>query len=193
MPAFCVNESGWTLGAAALPSLHFDLRPNPADISLVVIHNISLPPGEFCTGCVPRFFTDRLDLSEHPTFESLRNLRVASHFLIERSGLVTQFVSCNARAWHAGLSSFEGRPRCNDFSIGIEVEGSDFEPFEDAQYQALAGLLPALASRYPIRAVAGHSDIAPGRKTDPGPFFEWERVKLPELAARGVAFPFLAA
>lgn len=189
-PEFSVNEAGWTTGAVALPSLHFDLRPDPRDISLVVIHNITLPPGRFGTGCVQRFFTDRLDLSEDPSFASLEGLRVASHFLVERSGLVTQFLSCNARGWHAGLSSFEGRSRCNDFSIGIEVEGTDFVDFESPQYAAVNGLLAALAARYPIHAVAGHSDIAPGRKTDPGPFFDWSRVMTPALAARGVRFPF---
>lgn len=195
MPApssrFLVNEAGWTLGAIARPSLHFDLRPDPADISLVVIHYITLPPGRFGTGCVERFFTDELDLSEDPSFESLQGLRVASHFFVSRPGLVTQFLSCAARGWHAGVSSFEGRERCNDFSIGIELEGTGSTPFEEAQYEALSGLLAALASRYPIRAVAGHSDIAPGRKADPGPFFEWRRAMTPELLARGVRFPFL--
>ena len=128
-----------------------------------------------------------------PTFESLRDLHVASHFLIERTGTVTQFLPCTARGWHAGISSFEGRSRCNDFSIGIEVEGTDFCPFEEAQYAALVRLARAIILRYPIRAVAGHSDIAPGRKTDPGPFFDWSRLAVPEILGCGVSFPFFKA
>ena len=140
-----------------------------------------------------RFFTDRLSVDEHPTFESLRDLHVTSHFLIERTGTVTQFLPCTARGWHAGISSFEGRSRCNDFSIGIEVEGTDFCPFEEAQYAALVRLARAIILRYPIRAVAGHSDIAPGRKTDPGPFFDWSRLAVPEILGCGVSFPFFKA
>ena len=130
---------------------------------------------------------------ERPAFESLRDLHVASHFLIERTGTVTQFLPCTARGWHAGISSFEGRSRCNDFSIGIEIEGTDFCPFEEAQYAALVKLARAIILRYPIRAVAGHSDIAPGRKTDPGPFFDWSRLAVPEILGCGVSFPFFKA
>ena len=190
---FRIDSSGWTEGAVRIPSLHFDLRPDPSDISLIVIHNISLPPCQFGTGCVQRFFTDRLDLGEHPSFSSLRSLRVASHYFVERTGLVTQFLSCDVRGWHAGVSSFFGRTGCNDFSIGIEVEGSDFEPFCPQQYEALNALTEAIASRYPIRAIAGHSDIAPGRKTDPGPYFQWEKVMTPGLLGRGIRFPFASS
>ncbi|MCI6530995.1 MAG: 1,6-anhydro-N-acetylmuramyl-L-alanine amidase AmpD [Mesosutterella sp.] len=191
-PRFEIGPEGWALGALAMPSLHFDLRPDPLDVSLIVVHNITLPPGRFGTGCVQRFFTGRLGLNEDPSFESLRGLRVASHFFIERSGLVIQFLSCAVRGWHAGRSCFEGRPRCNDFSVGIELEGTDFEPFEDIQYESLAAVMEALARRYPIRAAAGHSNIAPGRKTDPGPYFDWSRVMTRALLERGVAFPFAA-
>ena len=139
-PSFRISDEGWAEGAVRCPSTHSDERPAGSPIDLLVIHNISLPPGEFGTGCVQRFFTDRLSVDEHPTFESLRDLHVASHFLIERTGTVTQFLPCTARGWHAGISSFEGRSRCNDFSIGIEVEGTDFCPFEEAQYAALVRL-----------------------------------------------------
>ena len=189
---FRIDSAGWADGAVRIPSLHFDLRPDPADISLLVIHTISLPPCVFGTGCVQRFFTDRLSLTEHPSFDSLRSLRVASHFFIERTGLVTQFLSCDVRGWHAGVSCFEGRTSCNDFSIGIEVEGSDFEPFCHEQYEALNALTEAIVSRYPIRAVVGHSDIAPGRKTDPGPFFRWADIMTAGLIRRGIRFPFAA-
>ena len=192
-PSFRISDEGWAEGAVRCPSTHSDERPAGSPIDLLVIHNISLPPGEFGTGCVRRFFTDRLSVDEHPTFESLRDLHVTSHFLIERTGTVTQFLPCTARGWHAGISSFEGRSRCNDFSIGIEVEGTDFCPFEEAQYAALVRLARAIILRYPIRAVAGHSDIAPGRKTDPGPFFDWSRLAVPEILGCGVSFPFFKA
>ena len=188
---FEIDAGGWAEGAIRCPSEHFDERPEGAPLDLLVIHNITLPPGEFGTGCVQRFFTGRLDLAEHPTFESLRGIRVASHFLIERTGRVTQFVACLKRGWHAGVSLFEGRERCNDFSIGIEVEGTDFVGFEPVQYEALRALAIAILRRYPIRAIAGHSDIAPGRKTDPGPFFDWSRLAVPEILGLGVRFPYL--
>lgn len=145
-PSFRISDEGWAEGAVRCPSTHSDERPAGSPIDLLVIHNISLPPGEFGTGCVQRFFTDRLSVDEHPTFESLRDLHVASHFLIERTGTVTQFLPCTARGWHAGISSFEGRSRCNDFSIGIEVEGTDFCPFEEAQYASLVRLARASSS-----------------------------------------------
>lgn len=145
-------------------------------IELVVIHSISLPPGEFGGDAVSELFTNRLDWDAHPYFQSIRGLEVSAHFFIRRDGSLIQFVPCARRAWHAGKSSWLGRERCNDFSVGIELEGTDDQPFTDAQYAALIPLLAALKAAYPIRAVIGHSDIAPGRKTDPGPHFAWQRL-----------------
>jgi AmpD protein len=157
-------------------------------IDLLVIHNISLPPGQFGGPFIADLFTNCLNCDADPYFEQLRAMRVSAHFLIRRDGQLMQFVSAEARAWHAGASSFQGRERCNDFSIGIELEGSDFVPFEQRQYDSLAALTCALQQRYPLKHVAGHEHIAPGRKTDPGPFFDWniyrQRVeKLQEAAA----------
>lgn len=152
------------------------MRPEGGDISLLVIHNISLPPGQFGSGCVQQFFCGRLDHAAHPYFSGIAGLRVSAHFLIERNGSVTQFVSCLHRAWHAGQSSFAGRDDCNDFSIGVELEGTDDQPFTDAQYESLLELSQALARAYPLitrERITGHEHIAPGRKTDPGPFFDW--------------------
>ena len=161
------------------PSPNFNERPD-GEISLLVIHNISLPPGQFATGKVQAFFQNRLDVTEHPYFEGIKALRVSAHFLIERDGQITQFVSCLDRAWHAGISSFEGREACNDFSLGIELEGTDDQPFTDAQYQALIALIRQLQQHYPQitpQRIYGHSDVAPGRKTDPGPCFDWARFR----------------
>jgi AmpD protein len=141
----------------------------------LIIHNISLPPNEFSGDGIERLFMNTLDVNSHPYYTQLRGLRVSSHFLIRRNGTITQYVSCRYRAWHAGVSCWKGRERCNDFSIGIEMEGSDFEPFTDAQYFRLAYLTRRLKRAYPIQDIVGHSDIAPGRKTDPGPFFDWKR------------------
>ena len=152
-------------------------RPAGEDISLVVLHNISLPPFEYGNGAVEKLFTNRIRAEEHPFFSILTPLRVSSHFFIERTGQVVQFVSCDQMAYHAGVSSFRGRDKCNAFSIGIELEGCDFEPFTEAQYAALADLLRSLQQAYPIEAVCGHQDIAPGRKTDPGHFFDWPRLE----------------
>lgn len=152
-----------------------DARPDDTSPSLLVVHNISLPPDCFGTGDIERLFTNTLDFDADPFYATIRGLRVSAHFLIARDGELIQFVSTQARAWHAGQSSFAGRVRCNDFSIGVELEGSDAVPFECAQYHTLAALTAALRARYPIDAVAGHADIAPGRKTDPGPFFDWIR------------------
>lgn len=170
---FRVHEDGWAEDVVRMPSPNHDARADGTEVGLLVIHNISLPPGQFGGASIPDLFCNRLDCDAHPYFDRLRALRVSSHFLIRREGEVLQFVSANDRAWHAGVSSFEGRERCNDFSIGIEVEGSDFEPFEAAQYASLAALTRSLCLRYPLAAVAGHEHIAPGRKTDPGPFFDW--------------------
>ena len=171
--------SGWCQGVCHCPSPNFNARPN-GEISLLIIHNISLPPGQFATGKVQAFFQNRLDVTEHPYFEGIRELRVSAHFLIERDGGVTQFVSCLDRAWHAGISSFEGRETCNDFSLGIELEGTDELPFSDAQYDALITLTRQLQAAYPgitLNRICGHSDVAPGRKTDPGPAFDWTRFR----------------
>ena len=142
-----------------------------------MIHNISLPPGQYGGDGVAELFTNRLNPEEHPYYRDIHQLRVSSHFFIRRDGELIQFVSCLKRAWHAGVSQWLGRERCNDFSIGIELEGDDYSPFEEAQYVALNQLLRALRAIYPITGVTGHSDIAPGRKTDPGPFFDWSRVQ----------------
>lgn len=172
-----IDVDGWCAQARRLPSPNFDARPSGMAPELLVIHNISLPPSQFGGPYIDGLFTNTLDHAAHPYFDQLRPLRVSAHFLIDRTGLVTQFVAANARAWHAGVSSFQGRERCNDFSIGIELEGSDFVPFEDAQYDGLAALTLALRRRYGVRAVTGHEHIAPGRKTDPGPFFDWQRYR----------------
>ncbi len=162
-----------------LRSPNADARPPHAAISLVVLHNISLPPGRYGGGHVERLFTNRIDAGVHPYLDRLQSARVSSHFLIARDGSAIQFVSCLDRAWHAGASAYAERARCNDYSIGIELEGSDFEPYGDAQYATLNSLLRALSEKYPLEAVVGHCDIAPGRKTDPGPYFDWQRLDLP--------------
>ena len=171
--------SGWFHGVRHCPSPNFNARPSD-EISLLVIHNISLPPGQFGTDKVQEFFQNQLDVTEHPYFAGIIDLRVSAHFLIERDGAVTQFVSCFDRAWHAGVSSFEGRETCNDFSLGIELEGTDDLPYTDAQYQALTALSRQLQAAFPAiseHRVCGHSDVAPGRKTDPGPAFDWQRFR----------------
>ena len=174
-----VRSDGWLEGVCHIHSPNFDARPAGAAIRLIVVHNISLPPGHYGGGHISRLFTNTLDISADPYFVQLAGLRVSAHILIERDGASTQFVSFSDRAWHAGVSQFEGCPACNDFSIGIEVEGTDFEGFSDAQYAALNTITSALLTAYPIEAVRGHSDIAPNRKTDPGPFFDWDRLALP--------------
>ncbi|MDH0893495.1 MULTISPECIES: 1,6-anhydro-N-acetylmuramyl-L-alanine amidase AmpD [unclassified Pseudomonas] len=171
--------SGWCDDVRHCPSPNFNERPR-GEVSLLVIHNISLPPGQFGTGKVQQFFQNLLPADEHPYFAGIAQLTVSAHFLIERDGSIIQFVSCHQRAWHAGVSSFGGRENCNDFSLGIELEGTDEEPFSDAQYQALIALTRELMRVYPelkVERIRGHSDIAPGRKTDPGPFFDWARLR----------------
>jgi AmpD protein len=153
-----------------------DERPPGTEISLLVVHSISLPPGEYGGDAIERLFTNRLDPAAHPYFREIAELRVSSHFLIRRDGELLQFVPVERRAWHAGVSSWRGRERCNDFSIGVELEGSDDGPFEPAQYLRLAGLIQSLQAALPIRDIAAHSDVAPGRKTDPGPGFDWPRL-----------------
>jgi AmpD protein len=190
---FAVGHDGWVRGARALPSPNFEARPDGAIPSLIVIHNISLPPGEFGGGAIADLFLNRLDCDAHPYFDAhLRGLRVSSHFVIRRDGELEQFVSCKERAWHAGVSNFFGRERCNDFSIGIELEGADDQPFEPAQYATLAALIAALRTYYPIEALAGHSDIAPGRKTDPGQHFDWARLQR-DTALADRYFPYQRA
>jgi AmpD protein len=158
-------------------SPNFDARPAGSEINLLVIHGISLPPGEFGGDGIVGLFTNSLDHSAHPYYATLRDLRVSSHFLVGRDGALRQFVSCRDRAWHAGVSCWNGRERCNDFSIGVELEGTDDQPYADAQYLVLAGLTRSLRARYPITDIAGHSEIAPGRKTDPGAAFDWQRYR----------------
>jgi len=173
-----INPLGWLEPAADVtfaPSPNFDARPLGCPPELLVIHNISLPPGQFGTGCPAALFTNRLDFDSHPWFSNIRGLRVSAHFLIERTGRIIQFVSCNDRAWHAGISSFQGRTACNDFSIGIELEGTDTLPYTDKQYERLASLAALLRRHYPLGAVMGHCHIAPERKTDPGTSFDWDR------------------
>lgn len=172
-------SSGWCDAVRHCPSPNFNARP-AGEVSLLVIHNISLPPAQFGTGKVQVFFQNGLDPNEHPYFAEIAALRVSAHFFIERDGKVTQFVSCNERAWHAGVSSFAGRENCNDFSLGIELEGTDELPFTDAQYDALVALIGVLRKAYPAltpERICGHSDIAPARKTDPGPAFDWSRLR----------------
>jgi len=170
-----VDAHGWLNGVKRIASSNFDMRPARTKISLLVIHNISLPPDEFGGEGICQLFTNTLECSAHPYYEKLAGLKVSSHFLIRRDGSVVQFVPCSRRAWHAGVSEWRGVSRCNDYAIGIELEGSDFVAFESPQYRALAKLTRLLKRRYPIRDIVGHSDIAPSRKTDPGPFFDWER------------------
>jgi AmpD protein len=155
-----------------------DDRPPGTEISLVVIHSISLPPGEYGGDAIERLFTNRLDPGAHPYFAEIHELRVSSHFLIRRDGEVVQFVPVERRAWHAGASSWRGRGRCNDFSVGIELEGTDEDLFSNEQYTALAALLRSVQKQLPVRAIAAHSEVAPGRKTDPGARFDWEGLLL---------------
>jgi N-acetyl-anhydromuramoyl-L-alanine amidase len=169
------SGKGWLKRAQRIPSPNFDLRPADVAIELLVIHYISLPAGRFSGSCVQDLFLNRLDSDLHPSFMSLRGLRVSAHFFIRRSGALLQFVACDQRAWHAGVSEFNGRPACNDFSIGVELEGDGEHPFTRRQYARLLSLTQSLLRRYPIQHVRGHSDIAPGRKQDPGPFFEWQK------------------
>lgn len=175
LPHLTVPADGWCEQAQQQPSPNFDMRTAGMVTDLLVIHSISLPPGQFGGPFIGALFCNQLDCDVHSYFDQLRSLRVSAHFLIQRDGCLLQFVSANDRAWHAGLSTFRGRERCNDFSIGIELEGSDEAPFTDRQYQVLASLTVALRRRYPLTDVAGHAHIAPGRKTDPGPFFDWIR------------------
>lgn len=180
MTHLVLDRHGWlrpSPGVSHIPSPNHDLRPDNDDATLLIIHNISLPPGKF-GGCeVAGLFTNQLDYASHPWLERLRGLHVSAHFFVRRDGSIIQFVPTAKRAWHAGVSFFQGRERCNDFSLGIELEGTDTLAYTNAQYGTLASLLPALRARHPLRAVRGHEHIAPGRKTDPGPAFDWRRFR----------------
>ena len=174
------TESGLVDGASFIPSPNFNDRPNEQDISVLVIHGISLPPGEFGGDWITQLFTNAIVGDEHPAFAALKGLEVSSHLLIRRTGEVIQYVPFQKRAWHAGVSSFEGRDNCNDFSIGIELEGTDEVPYEKEQYESLIALTQAICVAYPditLARIVGHCDIAPGRKTDPGPVFDWDHFK----------------
>ncbi|MFO7594247.1 MAG: 1,6-anhydro-N-acetylmuramyl-L-alanine amidase AmpD [Pseudomonadota bacterium] len=184
-------QNGWLHGAKRVPSPNCDDRPDKTEPDLIVIHNISLPPCEYGGPWIDALFTNSLDPEAHPYFAEIHQLRVSSHLLIRRDGELVQYVPFHHRAWHAGVSSYQGRERCNDFSIGIELEGSDEEPYEAVQYRVLAAVIAALEQAYPTLSrerMAGHSDIAPGRKTDPGPAFDWQRL----YAALGDNAPRLA-
>ncbi|SOD16396.1 AmpD protein [Nitrosomonas ureae] len=170
-----IDTSGLVHAVSFIASPNCDERPADAEINLLVIHNISLPPDEFGGTGVIELFTNQIDPQAHPYYQSLLGLKVSAHFFIRRDGMIIQFVPCTKRAWHAGISQWQGKERCNDFSLGIELEGSDLTPFADAQYASLSALTRCLCDHYPIRHIAGHSDIAPGRKTDPGPYFDWKK------------------
>lgn len=174
------RNTGWLEGARRMPSPNFDKRPQGCDVELVVVHNISLPPGEFGGPYIDALFTNTLDPRAHSYFADIADLRVSAHLLIERDGRVTQYVPFSRRAWHAGESCFQDRTRCNDFSVGIELEGADDVPFEEMQYQRLAEVIRVLRAEWPgitWERIVGHSDIAPQRKTDPGPAFDWQKLK----------------
>jgi len=167
---------GWLAPCRRLESPNQDERPAGEAVTLLVVHSISLPPGEYGGDAIERLFTNRLDAAAHPYFDTIAELEVSAHFLVRRDGELVQFVPTTRRAWHAGASSWRGRSRCNDFSIGVELEGTDSGPFEASQYERLAALIGALRARHPLRELAAHSDIAPGRKSDPGPGFDWPRL-----------------
>lgn len=179
-------ENGWVSGARQVPSPHCDERPEHEAPSLLVVHNISLPPGCFGGEYIDRLFTGTLDPGDHPFFRQIYQLRVSAHCLIRRDGEIVQYVPFDKRAWHAGVSKFAGRERCNDFSIGVELEGTDTLPYIEVQYERLAELTALLMRHYPITParITGHSDIAPDRKTDPGPSFVWRHYRQ-RVAARG--------
>lgn len=170
-----IDAAGLLDTAQFIASPNCDERPIGTNISLLVIHNISLPPNEFGGDGVIELFTNQINPEAHPYYLTLQGLKVSAHFFIRRDGTTIQFVSCHDRAWHAGVSNWQGKDRCNDYSIGIELEGSDITPFTDAQYTTLIALTQCLCGHYPIKDIAGHSDIAPDRKTDPGLWFNWQR------------------
>lgn len=172
-----VWDGGWLTAARRVPSPNFGARPEAAVIDLIVLHSISLPPGEYGGPEVEQLFTNQLDWSAHPYFEQIRGVEVSAHFFVRRDGTLLQFVSTDDRAWHAGASCWRGRSQCNDDSIGIELEGLEGQTFESEQYDTLAWLCRRLQERHPIAHIAGHEHIAPGRKQDPGPGFDWGRLQ----------------
>jgi len=171
------DNDGWLKNANRVDSDNFNQRPTLKKDFLVVIHSISLPPGQFNNSFIEDFFQNKLNPTLHPFFETIKDLKVSAHFLIKRTGELIQFVSCHNRAWHAGESSWKGMSNCNDFSIGIELEGTEIQPYEEIQYKVLLNLLVQLKKEYNIIDIVGHSDIAPHRKTDPGPSFDWNKIK----------------
>ncbi|OQW93093.1 MAG: N-acetylmuramoyl-L-alanine amidase [Beggiatoa sp. IS2] len=174
------TEKAWLLGITKRQSPHCDARPVNTEIDLIVIHGISLPPGKFGGPHIDALFMGTLDKKAHPSFVSIAHLHVSAHLLIRRTGVMIQYVSLQQRAWHAGVSTFQGRERCNDFSIGIELEGTDNAPYTDKQYSQLASVIQGLRQTWPVftkERVVGHCDVAPGRKTDPGPAFNWQRLR----------------
>lgn len=182
-PPGALWRAGWYGFARRLASPNFGPRPASAQVDLIVVHSISLPPGQYGGDEVQRLFSNTLDWNAHPHFKSIEGMTVSAHFYIRRNGELWQFVGCDDRAWHAGTSSYRGRENCNDDSVGIELEGLEGGPFEMAQYEALAGLCAAIAQQYPVRHIAGHEHIAPGRKRDPGEGFDWA------LLQRSLAWP----
>jgi len=183
-------QAGRYRAACHAHSPHCDARPAAAVVDLIVLHSISLPAGEYGGGDIHALFTNQLDCADHPSYHTLRGLRVSSHFVIFRSGVLWQYVDCELRAWHAGVSHYRGRNACNDDSIGIELEGLEGDSFTAAQYATLLPLCHALIQRWPIRYIAGHQHIAPGRKGDPGAGFDWHRLRR-ALAGSGVVLPFI--
>ena len=180
-------EDGWLSSAQRIPSPNFGPRPvSPSCVNLLVIHAISLPPGDFEDAWVELFFQNQLPAACHPYFGTIADLKVSAHFYIRRDGRLIQFVSCDQRAWHAGASSWDGKENCNDFSIGIELEGGDEQSFTPNQYEMLVTLSKLLRRKYPITDIAGHCHVSPGRKTDPGPYFDWKRLS---EALPGLTFP----
>lgn len=184
-------QDGWNPLARCYESTNHGPRPADTAINLLVVHSISLPPGQYGGGFIQALFTNQLDWDAHPYFQSIRGAQVSSHFLIARDASVWQFVSCDQRAWHAGASTFGGRDNCNDYSIGIEMEGLEGQTFEPAQYASLARLCQGLRAQYPIEHIVGHEHIAPGRKQDPGPGFDWPLLRQ-KLGWKPEALPFFA-
>lgn len=183
---------GWHRDHRHCPSPNFGARPAGVAIDLAIVHSISLPPGQYGGDAIERLFTNRLDWEAHPYFQQIRGLEVSAHFLIRRDGACLQFVSVLDRAWHAGASRWQGRDNCNDFSVGIELEGLEGDTFEPAQYTALAALLHDLQQQWPLRAAVGHEHVAPGRKQDPGPGFDWHQLRS-ALAGVAIGLPVLSA
>ena len=170
------DAAGWLSGARRVPSPNCDARPRGTAVTLLVVHCISLPPGKFGGEAIERFFTNRLDPDGDPYFKGIHSMKVSAHFVVRRDGELLQFVPLEQRAWHAGVSSWRGRSRCNDFSVGVELEGTDDTGYAPAQYRRLRELVHVLRNSLPLRDVAAHSDVAPGRKTDPGAHFDWARL-----------------